>query len=395
MSSQELQLITNENTVYVGHTLDILKKLPSEIVDCVVTSPPYFKIRNYQTEGQIWDENIKGCDHQFTIKHRKRQTGGGGENTKTDIGNYKDKRLHFDVTTYTCHLCGAWKGELGLEPNVDLYINHLILIFNEIKRILKKTGTLWVNIGDSFDDHGSLMCIPESFVIAMKKQGWRLPNKIIWHKPNPLPSSAKRRFTMDYEHIFFFTKSKKYYFKTQYEPLAESTKKEIKKAYTGKGLKPYEAHGVQNPSNVKRNIIKSLNPDVVNTGIKFGGNKASGYGNPVYSGNEYKQDTKKGRIHRSIWKITPQAYRKAHFATYPEKLVQKCIDAGCKPNGLVLDPFLGSGTTMRVALKNHHSCIGIELNEDYIEFIEDRTKDLIEQTTLSGGKRNIKVEYFF
>ena len=142
-----------------GDCLELMKQLPDECIDMVITSPPYFNLRDYGVSGQI-----------------------------------------------------------GLEKDVDSYIDNLIAVFNEVYRILKNTGSCWVNIDDVYSEQ-SLLCIPDRFKIKMVENGWICRNEIIWHKPNAMPSSAKTRFNNDFEKMFFFTKKKKYFFQTQYEPL--------------------------------------------------------------------------------------------------------------------------------------------------------------------------------
>jgi DNA modification methylase len=288
---------------------ELQNQVESESVDCCITSPPYWALRDYKTEGQI-----------------------------------------------------------GLEPTFSEYIDKLIAIFSEVKRVLKKTGSCWVVMGDTYGrgdrmsnckqtiEHNenrhlginnktgyskSLLMIPSRFAIAMIDNNWILRNDIIWHKPNCMPSSAKDRFTIDYEHLFFFTKSQRYYFETQYEPLQEDSK--IRYTY-GYNVLPraYTTDGVMPISGGKRCML----------------------------GNS---PTSLGRIKRSVWKIPTQPYTEAHFAVYPEKLIETPIKACCPiDNGLVLDPFAGSGTTGLVALKNARNFIGIELNADYIKLAEKR-----------------------
>jgi len=242
-------------TVYCGHAIDVLRGLPAESVDCVPTSPPYWGLRSYKTELIIWDDH-QGCEHDWieeAYEHQVRIGLGLEELGKKYRGGGHKARRTGEPTLVTqgfCAKCGAWKGELGLEPTIELYISHLLQIFDEVKRVLKKTGTLWVNMGDSyasgkgtcfnpgggkgsFSSHGdrkdagvypldrgnismlraegllpkSLCLIPERFALSMLERGWILRNVIIWYKPNPMPESVKDRFTGSYEYIYFFSKS--------------------------------------------------------------------------------------------------------------------------------------------------------------------------------------------
>lgn len=250
-----------------------------------------------------------------------------------------------------CLKCGAWKGELGLEPTIELYIEHLILIFNEVKRVLKKTGTCWVNVDDSYAGSGSpggdfrdgkggddylrpynrkglpaksLCLIPQRFAIAMVENGWILRNDICWSKPNPMPESVKDRFTGSWEHLFFFVQNKRYYFEQQFEELSGVER------WGGPVMKPAD-NGY--PNELTRERLVQPNP--------------------------------LGRNKRDVWEITTQPYPEAHFAVYPEKLVETPVLAGCPQDGTVMDIFAGSGTTGAVAKRLGRSYIGIELNPDY------------------------------
>ncbi len=357
----------------LGDSLEWLRQINSNSINCVITSPPYFALRDYRVDGQI-----------------------------------------------------------GLEPTFQQYIARLMEIFDEVKRVLTNDGTCWVVIGDTYgrgdrrhqakqtfetnpDRHidmppkthfsKSLMMIPQRFGIAMLDHGWILRNDIIWKKNNCMPSSAKDRFTIDYEHILFFTKNKNYYFKTQYEPYSEATIKEFGQVYKGQGLKEYDDNHVQNPSDVKRRIIKSLSKNSqVNeffddiayakkwlypsdikgqqdvekarqiniAGLKMppiGGTKLCP-DNRTYSGNT--PPFQFGRIMRTVWTINPKPFREAHFAVFPPKLVERMIDAGAPPDGIVLDPFSGAGTTCLVAKQMGRKWIGIELNKDYVNIAKKR-----------------------
>jgi site-specific DNA-methyltransferase (adenine-specific) len=244
------------NKIIQGNALTEIKKLPSESISCIMTSPPYWALRDYGIDVEtIWDAK-EGCEHNFEIVRTERPNSAGGTNSVSGIGktqphssDYKDRATYSNV----CSKCGAWKGQLGLEPTFDLYIKHLCDIFDEAQRVLRKDGTCWVNIGDTYGGSGnasghtektknlgyitsqmgaskgnqkatkemekSLCLIPFRFAIEMQNRGWILRNVIIWHKPNCMPSSVKDRFTVDFEYLFFFVKSKKYWFETQYENL--------------------------------------------------------------------------------------------------------------------------------------------------------------------------------
>lgn len=288
-----------------GNSLQVLKTLPDKSVQCCVTSPPYWGLRDYGMEGQ-----------------------------------------------------------LGLEPTYQEYIANLIEIFNEVKRILKPDGTCFVNLGDTYGGSNSgkiednkaakkgtgatslnqdrpqsklpsktLLQIPNRFAIAMTDNGWILRNEIIWHKPNAMPSSAKDRFTVDFEKMFFFVKSKKYYFQQQLEPYCEPINR-----WGGENVK--RLNGSDNYGMAQR--IRNYRP------VKAGKNK------------------------RCVWSINTKPFKEAHFATFPLELIEPCILAGSKEGDIVLDPFNGAGTTGVMCKKTNRDYIGIELNPEYIKLSENR-----------------------
>ena len=315
------------NKIYPGKALEVLKTLPDESIDCCMTSPPYWALRDYGVDGQ-----------------------------------------------------------LGLEKNYQDYIDRLCDIFDEVKRVLKIQGSCWINLGDTYSGANagsrwntghhipgnggakrlhelarcsppkqftkvfpikSLCMIPERFAIEMIDRGWILRNKIIWHKPNIMPSSARDRFTVDFEYLFFFVKNKKYHFKQQFEGFAESS-------------------------------IARLNQNINNQNGSCRGN-----GGRKTNGNmKAKGNLDTGRNKRTVWPISNIGYKEAHFATYPEELCKIPIKAGCPAGGIVLDPFCGSGTTGVAALKQNKKFIGIELNESYIALANKRLRPLFQQTKL-------------
>ncbi len=321
------------NKIIQGDALTKLKELPDESIDCVMTSPPYWALRDYGTGGIVWDDN-PDCEHEWGEKIITKERGdaacGNTGNHSKRIKGQEEKQQHGNY----CQKCGAWKGELGLEPTFDLYIKHLCDVFDKVKRVLKKSGTCFVNIGDTYssaptgnkghiknelfegtpkgDDYRdkianatknkpktrikekSLTMIPFRFAIEMVNRGWILRNTIIWHKSNCMPSSIKDRFTVDFEYLFFFSKNKKYYFEQQFEELAESTKKDKR---LDKGL-------------VKHKSGKS-NKDDCQYAIK--GMCANS----------------KGRNKRTVWNINSKPFKEAHFAVFPEELVETPLKAGC------------------------------------------------------------------
>lgn len=232
----------------------------------------------------------------------------------------------------------GWQGELGAEPNFNQYINHLCDVFDEVKRVLKDDGTCWVNIGDSYNKK-SLTLIPFRFAIEMGNRGWTVRNVIIWQKTNATPQSAKDRFTVDFEYLLFFSKNKKYYFEQQLEPIKQSTYNRCK---TGCGINKGANYQGLNKKNFERLQQRILDGTIA------------------------------GRNKRTVWQIATHAYHGAHFAVFPPALIKTPIKAGCPENGIVLDPFIGSGTTAFVAEKLNRNWLGIELNPEYAKLAEER-----------------------
>ena len=267
-------------------------------------------------------------------------------------------------------------GQLGLEPDFNDYINNLCDIFDEVKRVLKLHGSCWVNLGDTYytksggeflndnivstkysistgiqkankvKDLGllpskCLVQIPSRFSIEMTNRGWTLRNEITWHKPTCMPTSVTDRFTVDFEKLFFFTKNKKYYFKQQIE---DTKAKNVEPRM--KAERRDEYHG------------KHKGTHLASSSRTMTRNK------------------------RTVWSINPASFKGAHFATYPPKLIESPIDAGCPVDGVVLDPFFGSGTTAEVAMEQDKDWVGIELNPEYEKISQKRLKPkIIEKKT--------------
>jgi len=337
-----------QHTLYIGHVIDVLKKLIDEGTkcNCVVTSPPYWGLRDYGTEPQIWDAN-HNCEHEWasSIKHR---TSGGPQVPHTKWQkNIQIQKAQRDTKSMHCTKCGAWKGQLGLEPHFNLYIKHLCDVFDLIKQVLKDSGTCWVNVGDTYwgggqgggekqsvekegyghvaigsDYRNKRLClIPSRFGIEMVNRGWIERVDVIWEKPNAMPESVKDRFTVDYEHLFLFVRNPKYYFEQQFERHKPRLMRYSKR---GKG----SIDGVED-----RNV--GLDKNVGKYSSK--------------------------RNLRCVWRIKTEQYPEAHFAIFPRKLVRIPIKAGCPEGGIVLDPFVGSGTTMAEAEQQRKNSIGIDL----------------------------------
>ena len=408
------------NKIIYGSALKILRKLPSNSVHCCITSPPYWGLRDYNTKPLIWDGK-KGCKHKWGNFQKGRVTGKGNrpsDNKNKRIGKEFDSK---EVRSF-CQKCGAWKGSLGLEPTPELYIKHLVKIFRQVKRVLRKDGTLWLNIGDTysrgdrknvptqrglassksdkdkylFDSPSAMMSnhetikpkdlvgIPWMLAFALRDDGWYLRIEIIWSKPNPMPESVKDRPTKSHEFIFLLSKSGKYFYDA--EAIKEQTK--------DWGLRDRK----------KGSAFVDGTP-----------------GRSKQSGGKDCNFAERGRNKRSVWTVTTKPYKKAHFATFPTKLIKPIIKAGtskygvCKKCGtpyvrvlkvvdkvcnqfgerknitktiswkkvcdcktkkfipaIILDPFGGSGTVAKVSKKYGRDFISIDLNKNYCEMQEDR-----------------------
>jgi DNA modification methylase len=263
------------------------------------------------------------------------------------------------------------EGQIGLEETPEAFINRLVEVFRAVRRVLKPEGTLWLNIGDTYAGGGrgcdspkqqtnkdtvgmprskvpegckrkDLIGIPWMLAFALRLDGWYLRQDIIWAKTNPMPESVTDRCTKSHEYIFLLSKSNKYYFDNAAikEPVADATKKRVK---------------------YKENAPR------------YGGSKYTAHPDQFYrtkSGNAY--EFRETRNKRDVWFISTQPTRDAHFATFPEELVRNCLLAGCPEGGIVLDPFMGSGTTALVAIKNNRHYIGCELNPEYIKIANGR-----------------------
>ena len=318
------------NKIYNMDWIEGLNLLDNNSIDCCITSPPYWGLRDYGQDDQ-----------------------------------------------------------LGLEKTPDDYVAKMVLGFREVKRVLKPEGTLWLNLGDSYSksesnnggysekstlsgftnpntkgrqanescnkrklNHGckpkDLVGIPWMVAFALRNDGWYLRQDIIWHKPNPMPESVRDRCTKSHEYIFLMSKSSKYYYNNEAirEPIKTSNKGYISaRARTAQG-----ALGGKNKHNMERRDYEDI----------------------------------KGANKRSVWTITTKPFKDAHFAVFPEDLIRPCILAGCPKDGIILDPFMGAGTTALVSIKEQRNFIGIELNSEYIKIASDRIQPELAQLRLDG-----------
>ena len=313
MNGLKTDTIINRDALYA------LRELPEESVHCCVTSPPYYALRDYGLDMQI-----------------------------------------------------------GREDTPEQYIDRLTEVFRELRRVLRSDGTLWLNIADTYCGTGNkgyhadpknpkgrngqqiaknnrvsgckqkdLIGIPWLLAFALRADGWYLRSDIIWQKENPMPESVKDRCARCYEHIFLFSKSKKYFFdyKAISEPIAPATAERLKRGMKGGNKYGKPVPGQPQPQSINR---------------------------PREHGEIKDADINPLRNKRDVWKINTVPFKGGHYAAYPPKLVETCLLAGCPEGGIVLDPFMGSGTTGMVAAQMGRHFVGIELNPEYTELAYKR-----------------------
>lgn len=346
-----------EFTVYCGDALERLKELSDKSVNCCITSPPYYGLRDYGTAR--WEGGDPNCPH---FRSDKTSTGHA---KMADSGHPVGDAIYKTV----CPICGAVRidSQIGIEETPEEYISKLVDLFREVKRVLRDDGTLWVNIGDSYNGSGGnhksshkndtgfqgksgercggrgnrlntckpkdLIGIPWMLAFALRADGWYLRQDIIWAKPNPMPESVKDRCTRSHEYIFLLSKSRKYYF---------------------------DGEGIKEPSVTYDESIRDRDHTKLNNTpgrTKMGGLKT----------NKYLKRNK-----RDVWRVSVSMLKDAHFATFPKSLIAPCVIAGCPKGGVVLDPFSGSGTTGIVSAENGRNYIGIELNPEYVDITKRR-----------------------
>ena len=310
--------------------LEALQLMDDESIDCCITSPPYLGLRDYGHSAQV-----------------------------------------------------------GQEGSMTKYLERMVIIFREVKRVLKPQGTLWLNLGDSYNGSGGaggdynkggmregqpkykgrndpllkrkdLMGIPHRVAFALQDDGWYLRQDIVWSKPNPMPEPVKDRCTKSHEYIFLLTKSPNYYY--DYEVIKEEAKQ--------------NRWGGKKSMNISNSKVTD-NSEGVSKG-------------KMYAGLNRERDMMPSkRNKRSVWNVATKPYKGAHFAVFPPELIEPCILAGCPEGGVVLDPFGGSGTTAGVAEYHNRDSIILELNADYIQLIDDRVVNVMNWLKNRDAKQNV------
>ena len=247
------------------------------------------------------------------------------------------------------------EGQIGLERTPGEYVERMVAVFREVRRVLRDDGTVWLNLGDSYASlalassaikHKDIVGIPWRVAFALQADGWYLRQDIIWHKPNPMPESVKDRCTKAHEYIFLLAKSPRYYYDADAVKEQQTESTVARAAYGWNGRTDDNSNGARTGSTFKR---------MAESGEKIGTIPSDGLRNK-----------------RSVWTVSTKPYREAHFATFPPALIQPCIRAGCPAGGTVLDPFGGSGTTGEVAASEGRKAILIELNPEYVTLANKR-----------------------
>jgi len=351
------------NKIEFGDCREIMRKWASQGVKAqtCITSPPYYGLRDYGTAK--WEGGDPDCQHSISMPTKWNDPKRGTSVLRPEVG-------HRGGSTSNCHLCGAKRidEQLGLEDTPEEYITNMVEVFRCVWDVLEDNGTLWVNIGDSYCNSNGfaraspeyqregrnnmpandrkldklhatglktkdLIGIPWMLAFALRADGWYLRQDIIWSKPNPMPESVQDRCTKAHEYIFLLSKSHKYHFDNVAikDPVKEDwgTRDRINGKYhnEGTGLQPHSG------------LEKS-----------------------------YEMANK-----RSVWTVNTKPYSGAHFAVFPTELIEPCILAGAPVGGIVLDPFMGSGTTAQVAQDLGRQYLGCELNPEYGKLQKKRT----------------------
>lgn len=324
-----------KNTIIQGHVIDVLKELPADYFQMVCTSPPYWGLRDYDIEPVVWGGQLE-CKHEWEQLERADMTGGVKNKTVSGwSGGSRGKNTVFKtIKSAFCVKCNAWLGCLGLEPTLELWIEHIVEIFQEVRRVLRPDGILWLNLGDAYVNkspcgglHPSndfsrhkgrlsakaaqegverqfpaglkpkdLCGMPGRAARALQDDGWWLRRDIIWWKPNPMPESAQDRPATTHEYIFLMTKRGQYTF--------------------------------------------------------------------------YESDDR--ALMQSVWMFPSRGTTEKHYATFPNELPSRCIRLSTVEGDRVLDPFAGIGTTVSVAKFSGRQGVGIEINPEYVEIAERR-----------------------
>ena len=386
--------------IVIGDCRESLKREPDQSVQCVVTSPPYWGLRDYKLEPSVWGGEVECVQHKWGEEQEPKR-----RRHDSDIANSPKQQTQAASVSKEgggnfCQSCGAWRGCLGLEPTPDLYVAHLVSIFREVKRVLRDDGTVWLVLGSSYMTtprgskpgdistssltnpdrqdavvpwsdytarlkHKDLVPIPWMVGMALQMDGWYLRGDQIWAKGysfhpttagSCMPESVTDRPTRGHEYLLLLSKNAKYYYDTE--------------AVKEQGRYPAGTLAAKG-SGTREGNRRGKRPDTRELRDPW-----NGYA--VYSGT---------RNLRSVWLINPKPFKGSHFATFPSTLVEPCIKAGSGPGDLVLDPFAGSGTMALVADQLGRSSLSLEAQKRYVAIAVDRLEkaDIVPAVEFADG----------
>lgn len=352
--------MTRNFSIHQGHVLDVLKGMESESVHCVVTSPPYFGLRDYGVEPAVWDSTVE-CEHDWADNVRVNPNGSGGQGEAsakqhTNVGSNAFDYETRSIKSSFC-LCGAWRGCFGLEPTPSLYVQHTVQIMREVRRVLRPDGTLWLNLGDSYagswGNYGGQNCgngmrrerlkakdlcmIPARVALALQGDGWWLRSDVVWAKQNCMPESVTDRPTRSHEYIFLLTKSARYFYD------AAAIKEPAIYDVDGTGTAARKARQTGSNKSMPTSERAGIRPAGLKDNRNFNGkngDKQRGHSRRHDGFNDHwdlmeKMEQCTGyRNKRDVWTIAPAQFPDAHFAVFPTKLIEPCILAGTSQRGV-------------------------------------------------------------
>jgi DNA modification methylase len=380
-----------------------LRALPAAAVACICTSPPYWSLRSYGTDPQVWGGN-PDCEHEWGVEQPGDKRGGSGPNAKEFYaGDSKSTYARGTPRGRYCSRCAAWSGELGSEPTPTEFVSHLVEVFRECRRVLRPDGVLFVNLADSSAGSGKgpsnslqrpasslnnrqlaagvvptqwvsgrsrvgsangesghtsgvtpplglkpkdLCLVPERFAIAMQDDGWWVRSRICWAKTSCMPESIKDRPTRAWEPIYMFSQSRRYYWDY------EATRVPDQGRPSGNGFAGRQGGAAWLP---------------LDGGIGTEEHWKPGEGRNLWDYWEIEPDDDD-----PFWKLGPEGLKDDHYAAFPTAIPRLCIAAGSREGDMVLDPFCGSGTTVLQALRMGRRGLGLDLNPQYVAMAERR-----------------------
>jgi DNA modification methylase len=408
-------------TLHHGDALELLRTMPAESVHCCVTSPPFYGLRDYGT-GR-WEGGDAECDHDAYQRKRNSEAQPGTPGSGSSLGTLRD-----GPPPNVCAKCGARRvdEQIGLEATPEAWVTRLVEVFREVRRVLRRDGTLWLEVGDSYNGspggvshtgilktqaHHSyserqagrvpkgkatgtkpkdLIGAPWLLAFALRADGWYLRSDIVWSRPNPMPESVTDRPTKSHSYVFLLAKSPRYFFDQEAVREPPSPYTIPKRASLGssnpkhegvEGVKPSFTHGynLNRPRGPQDEMLSNefeppgpRGPDGRRQTKRISNSPENLHENHLSSLGRERWPNENGRNVRSVWTIPTQPYPEAHFATFPEELARRCILAGSPEDGVILDPFVGSGTVPYVARKHGRRAIGIDLSADYLKLAAER-----------------------